>query len=339
MTGAAAETQKGQRHMTVQHTHGLIGRISDRSAVRGQGGFVIMAGLAGWMLVGGVVMTALLGMTLSVAQQAHLQSEAAQTARSLDGALQVAVAQIQTDATGTVGVPNGKGDGVCVAGVGPKGGKLAVAGLDASASASVIVTASCSGPTEKGRVHQVVLTARTADGAATAWAALSVVAAIGGGNDVSVDEWIVNDAAAAPTIPTTTAPVPTTTIPTTTIAPTTTTKPTTTVAPSTTIATTTTTVAPTTTTSAPTTTVAPGVTWTMKVQSDWGSGYCADVTVANPTAKPIDWKISLSIEGKPTSVWNANWSQSGSTLTASGVDWNRTVQPGGTQPWGFCAAR
>ena len=336
-----------QGHTMAQHERGLIGWIGRRSAVRGQGGFVIMAGMAGWMLVGGVVMTALLGMTLSVAQQAHLQSEAAENARSLDGALQVAVAQIQTDATGTVGVPNGKGDGVCVAGVGPKGGKLAVAGLDASASASVIVTASCSGPTEKGRVHQVVLTARTADGAATAWAALSVVAAIGGGNDVSVDEWIVNDAAAAPTIPTTTAPVPTTTVAPTTTAPTTT-KPTTTVAPTTTIAptttkpTTSTTAAPTTTaptTTAPTTTVAPGVTWTMKIQSDWGSGYCADVTVANPTAKPIDWKISLSIEGKPTSVWNANWSQSGSTLTASGVDWNRTVQPGGTQPWGFCAAR
>lgn len=336
MTGDGVETQMRQGSKMVLRKGAVIGRIAARSAARGQGGFVIMAGLAGWMLVGGVVMTALLGMTLSVAQQARLQSEAAETARSLDGALQVGVVQIQTDATGAVGVPNGKGDGVCVAGVGPKGGKLAVS--VPGSSASVVVTAACSGPTAKGRVHQVVLTATTANGAATGWAALSVVAAIGGGNDVSVDEWVVNDNGVGPTVTTTTTTAP---VPTTTVKPTTTTTaaPTTTGAPTTVAPTTTTKPTTTTTTAAPTTTVAPGATWTVKVQSDWGSGYCADVTVSNPTAKPIDWKITLTIEGKPTSVWNANWSQSGSTVTASGVDWNRTVQPGGTQPWGFCAAR
>lgn len=312
------------------------GRLGDHAARRGQGGFVIMAGLAGWTLISGVLMTALLGMTLSVAQQAHLQSVSAQQARAIDGALQVGVAQIQIDQTGTVGVPTGKKNGDCVAGLGPKGGKLVVTGPGPS---QVVVTASCSGSTVRGRVHQVVLSASTVDGATSGWAALSVVMAIDGGNQVSVDDWIVDDATAPAPTSTTTAPPTTTTTaaPTTTTVRPTTTAPTTTAAPSTT----TTTVRPTTTTTPPTTTTtaAPGVVVTVKSQSDWGAGYCADVTVANPTAKPIDWKVSFTIEGKPSSVWNANWSQNATMFTASGVDWNRTVDAGGTQTFGFCAVR
>jgi endoglucanase len=37
-------------------------------------------------------------------------------------------------------------------------------------------------------------------------------------------------------------------------------------------------------------------------------------------------------------VWNAKWTQSGTALSASGVDYNSTVQANGTQSFGFCAA-
>ncbi|UDY34033.1 cellulose binding domain-containing protein [Dermatobacter hominis] len=297
-------------------------RIAQRG---GQGGFVIMAGLAAWLLVGGVVMTALLGMTLSVAQQARVQREGSQAARAVDGALEVGVTQLQVDRTGKKGVPTGKGDGSCRAGVGSNGGDLVI---DAGTDGLVVVTASCSGPAAADQVHRVVLTASATGSGVVGSAALAVVAAPGGGNDVVVDSWTVDDRTAVTTTTSTT---------TTTVKPTTTTSTSTT---TTTTSTTTTTVKPTSTTSTSTTTTAPsGVTWAIKVQSDWGTGYCADVTVSNPTKTAIDWTVKIPIEGRPYTVWNANWSQTGQVLTATGVDWNRTVQPGGTQPFGFCNNR
>ncbi|HNJ22705.1 MAG TPA: hypothetical protein PLF94_05165, partial [Microthrixaceae bacterium] len=189
---------------------GGVARIRDAASARwarrgGQSGFVVMAGLAVWMLVGGIVMTSLLGMTLSVAQQSKLQAEASRDARAIDGALEVAVATLQTDSTGKAGVPTGKGDGSCVAGVGPRGGALVVPGDDESGG-PVTVSATCSGTAGSTEVHRVVLTATTADGSGTGSAALSVVAAEGGGNDVAVDSWVVDD----PTVvTTTTSTVPT----------------------------------------------------------------------------------------------------------------------------------
>ncbi len=300
---------------------------------RGEQGAVVMAGIAMWMLVGGVAMTTLMSMSLSVAQQASMQAKASEAAREIDGALQVGVVQIQIDDSGTKGVPIGKAEGGCASGLGPGGAVLAV---DGGGDAPVVVTSNCFGSTDPRQVHRVVLTAAVKGASVTGSAALQVVAAPGGGNDVVVDSWTVGD----PTLVTTTTSTsttstttsPSTTVPVTTVPTTTTTVPTTTTSTTTS---TTTTVKPTTTT----TTTADGVTWVVKVQSDWGIGYCADVTVSNPTPKPIDWKISFPIEGRPYTVWNAVWSQSGTTMTASGADWNRTVQPGGTQPWGFCANR
>ncbi|UUZ55716.1 cellulose binding domain-containing protein [Massilia sp. H-1] len=51
------------------------------------------------------------------------------------------------------------------------------------------------------------------------------------------------------------------------------------------------------------------------------------------------WKVQLTVQGRINNLWNAQWSQSGSTLTASGVDYNNTVQPNGTQTFGYCAVR
>ncbi|KAB7780184.1 hypothetical protein CEK66_04710, partial [Xanthomonas sp. LMG 12460] len=45
------------------------------------------------------------------------------------------------------------------------------------------------------------------------------------------------------------------------------------------------------------------------------------------------------ISGTVNNLWNATWKQSGTTLSASGVDWNKTLAPGATAEFGFCAAR
>ncbi|MGZ8218613.1 cellulase family glycosylhydrolase [Methylomagnum sp.] len=84
----------------------------------------------------------------------------------------------------------------------------------------------------------------------------------------------------------------------------------------------------------------PGGLVTVKtIQSDWGAGYCADVTVKNPGEAAVVWQVSLNVEGRINNLWNAAHSQSGATLTAKGLDWNRSVPAGGSVGFGFCAVR
>ncbi|MCZ6555660.1 MAG: cellulase family glycosylhydrolase [Candidatus Dadabacteria bacterium] len=75
------------------------------------------------------------------------------------------------------------------------------------------------------------------------------------------------------------------------------------------------------------------------INDDWGAGYCAQVDVTNGTSLPVDWIVSFTIEGSIRNLWNAVYQQSGNTVTAEGVSWNNTVQPGGTVNFGFCANR
>jgi endoglucanase len=92
-------------------------------------------------------------------------------------------------------------------------------------------------------------------------------------------------------------------------------------------------------TTPPPTTPPPGqVTTTMTVTSSWNTGYCANVDVKNTGTAPVVWNVQLTVQGRVNNVWNAKWTQSGTALSASGVDYNSTVQANGTQSFGFCAA-
>ncbi len=75
------------------------------------------------------------------------------------------------------------------------------------------------------------------------------------------------------------------------------------------------------------------------INDDWGRGYCAQVNVVNSTSSAVDWTVSFPIEGTVRNLWNAVWEQNGNTVTAEGVSWNNTVQPGGRVNFGFCAIR
>ncbi|AKJ28936.1 glycoside hydrolase family 5 protein [Caldimonas brevitalea] len=81
------------------------------------------------------------------------------------------------------------------------------------------------------------------------------------------------------------------------------------------------------------------VTTQLTKSKDWGSGYCASVDVRNGGRSAVRWQAQLTIEGRAVNVWNAQWSQQGQTLTASGVGWNASVPAGGTVQFGFCADR
>lgn len=83
----------------------------------------------------------------------------------------------------------------------------------------------------------------------------------------------------------------------------------------------------------------PTATLVITINNDWGAGYCAigDVTHSGSTA--VTWVVTSPITGTLSNSWNAVVTVSNGTLTASGVDWNKTLQPGARTQFGFCASR
>ncbi len=81
------------------------------------------------------------------------------------------------------------------------------------------------------------------------------------------------------------------------------------------------------------------VTAAVSINDDWGTGYCAQVTVTNSSSVPVDWVVSFNIEGTIRDLWNAVYIQSGDSVTAEGESWNNVVSPGSSVNFGFCADR
>ena len=67
------------------------------------------------------------------------------------------------------------------------------------------------------------------------------------------------------------------------------------------------------------------------VQTDWGSGFTASVTVTNSGTTAITgWTVSYSYAGNQqlSSGWNGTWTQSGKTVTIANAAWNGSLSPG-----------
>jgi len=76
------------------------------------------------------------------------------------------------------------------------------------------------------------------------------------------------------------------------------------------------------------------------MQSDWGTGYCADILIRNNGQEDVDWTVTMDIEGRTTTLWGAQYEEEDGTLTLEGLSWNNMVPAGGTVPSvGFCAQR
>jgi cellulose 1,4-beta-cellobiosidase len=83
-----------------------------------------------------------------------------------------------------------------------------------------------------------------------------------------------------------------------------------------------------------------GLTTQVVVTNDFGTGYCADLRVRNGGTAAVEWVVTFTIQGRIYNIWNATHTQSGSSVTARGVSWNRILQPGQTTSGvGFCANR
>ncbi|MCK1823341.1 cellulase family glycosylhydrolase [Streptomyces sp. XM83C] len=74
------------------------------------------------------------------------------------------------------------------------------------------------------------------------------------------------------------------------------------------------------------------------VANEWQGGFQAGVKITN-LGDPLDgWTLEWTWPDAGQKVaqgWNATWSQSGSTVTATNADWNRTLGAGGTADLGF----
>ncbi|MGC0339888.1 cellulase family glycosylhydrolase [Streptomyces sp. SLBN-8D4] len=77
------------------------------------------------------------------------------------------------------------------------------------------------------------------------------------------------------------------------------------------------------------------------VSSDWGGGFNAEVKVTNSGSTALSsWKVTWTWPGsqKVTSMWNASYTQTGSTVTATNASHNGSVPVGGSASFGFGGA-
>ncbi|MBM3634883.1 MAG: hypothetical protein FJW99_06315 [Actinobacteria bacterium] len=75
------------------------------------------------------------------------------------------------------------------------------------------------------------------------------------------------------------------------------------------------------------------------IASDWGSGFCADVTVRPASVVPVMWSADLQVGGTITSIWDATTPGSSGTVTVRGASWNPTASSGSRAKSGYCAQR
>lgn|GEM_PF-3038395 len=84
------------------------------------------------------------------------------------------------------------------------------------------------------------------------------------------------------------------------------------------------------------------LTATVVPQSDWGSGYCANLRLKNQgTVATSAWKVVLDLRGHTlTSSWNAQFQSQNGQLIVKPVSFNAAIAPGATSAdIGLCASR
>jgi hypothetical protein len=77
---------------------------------------------------------------------------------------------------------------------------------------------------------------------------------------------------------------------------------------------------------------------TFAVSSDWGSGYGAAYTIANPMSVPLTtWTVSFTLPtgDKVTSVWDGTLSSSGNTYTVTNASFNAPLAAGTSTSFGL----
>ncbi|KUN22327.1 xyloglucanase [Streptomyces antibioticus] len=77
---------------------------------------------------------------------------------------------------------------------------------------------------------------------------------------------------------------------------------------------------------------------TYKITNQWSGGFQADVQLSNTGTTPWSgWTLGWSFPNAQTitQLWNADYTQSGTTVTAKNVTWNANVAPGSSVSFGL----
>ncbi len=84
-----------------------------------------------------------------------------------------------------------------------------------------------------------------------------------------------------------------------------------------------------------------GVTTTLSYSADWGSGYCAKVTLVNgSTAAVTSWTAVVEMnQAKLSSLWDGAYTASGTRVTVNPASYNASISASGSVSFGFCANR
>jgi hypothetical protein len=82
-----------------------------------------------------------------------------------------------------------------------------------------------------------------------------------------------------------------------------------------------------------------GLSATLSLSSDWGGGYCADVTLKNVGTTPItNWTVIVELAGGTlANLWGGSSTVSGTKVTVNPVGYNANLVAGASSSFGFCA--
>jgi len=77
----------------------------------------------------------------------------------------------------------------------------------------------------------------------------------------------------------------------------------------------------------------------LKYQTDWGSGYCADVTVRNSSSVAATaWSLGLNLnQAQLSSAWNCKFSGGSGSISVTPGTSNSAIAAGASATFGFCA--
>lgn len=75
----------------------------------------------------------------------------------------------------------------------------------------------------------------------------------------------------------------------------------------------------------------------VSIRSRWQTGYCAEITVRNTGSQSVDWRVKLNIRGRIDNLWRGEFTQGADTITVQGKDYNRRIEAGQSESFGFCA--
>lgn len=79
----------------------------------------------------------------------------------------------------------------------------------------------------------------------------------------------------------------------------------------------------------------------LSIQSNWETGYCASVTVENPTSETVSsWTASVNLGGASlTNNWNGSFTSAGGSVSVLPQSYNQSIAPQRSVSFGFCAQK